>query len=124
MDMQELADHLGLEEEEFIVLIELFLETSVSDLSKMEEGLDQGDMGRIVEAAHSIRGASGNLGFAKIHQMANGVEMKARENSPDGLPEALREIREALDEVSEHSGCISHLGNRTCTKRNKYFNKR
>jgi HPt (histidine-containing phosphotransfer) domain-containing protein len=64
MDLKEFADNLGLEEDEFFQIMELFVETSASDLSKMTAAVDGGDMVRVVEAAHSIKGASGNLGRA------------------------------------------------------------
>ena len=37
MDFMELADNLGLEEKEFLEFVELFLETSVSDLEEVKQ---------------------------------------------------------------------------------------
>jgi HPt (histidine-containing phosphotransfer) domain-containing protein len=101
MDFAKLAENLGLEEDEYLELWELFLETSSSDLSKLQSAIDRGDIQQTVEAAHSVKGAAVTLGFEEIYEMAKGVEEKARENSLDGVTEPVRIMRKKLDVMGE-----------------------
>lgn len=80
MNFQVLARDAGLETEEFIELVELFLETSISDLESLEQALTAEDAQGIFRAAHSIKGAAVNLGIDEIFELAQGIEVKARRN--------------------------------------------
>lgn len=100
MDFKELAGNLGLEEGEFLELVELFIEKGGSDLDMLQSALDQGDTEKILEAAHSIKGASGNLGFMEIYEVAKNVELNARNQIIDGTPGALQLMRRGIDLIS------------------------
>ena len=100
MEFKELAENLGLEEDEFLELVELFIEKGSSDLDMLQSALDQGDTEKILEAAHSIKGASGNLGFMEIYEVAKSVEMNARQQIVDGTPGALQSMRRGIDLIS------------------------
>ncbi|MCK4389086.1 MAG: Hpt domain-containing protein [Desulfobacterales bacterium] len=101
MDFTKLAEDLGLDEDEFWELVELFLETSASDLGRLQSAIDRGDIQQTVEAVHSVKGAAANLGFEEIYELAKGVEEKARENSLDGVTEPVRIIKEKCDLIGE-----------------------
>jgi len=101
MNFKELAENLGLEKDELQEIVELFLETSDTDLHKLRSAIDQGDTQQVFEAAHSIKGASGNLGFMAISEVAKEVEMKAREKNLYGANEAVVNIKEELDRIDQ-----------------------
>ena len=100
MDFKTLAENLGLEESEFFEMTDLFIEVSLSDLDRLETGLKQADADEVVEAAHSIKGAALNLGLQEISDVAQGVEMNAREKNLDGAQEAVQKIRDMLDQLT------------------------
>ena len=106
MDYKTLAKNLGLEESEFFEMTELFVEVSLSDLDRLEAALKRGDADEVVEAAHSIKGAAVNLGFQEISDVAQGIEMNAREKNLDSAPEATQKIREMLDTLTETTKAI------------------
>ncbi len=97
MNIRELGENIGLEEDEFWEMIELFIETSAADLSKLQSAIDEGNVQDVIEAAHSIKGASVNIGFMEIFELAKGVEMNARNNSLVGAVEVAISMRENLD---------------------------
>ncbi len=97
MDIGELAGNIGLEEGEFLELVEVFVEKSKSDISNLQSAFDKDDIEQVVEAAHSIKGAAGNLGFREIFEIANGIEMDARQNIMEGAPKAVQFIKEKID---------------------------
>ena len=84
MECKELADNLGLDESECIELMELFVETTASNLEKLQNGLAVGESGQVAEAAHTIKGSSANLGLMEISEAAKGIEEKARQNCLEG----------------------------------------
>ncbi|MCD6569677.1 MAG: Hpt domain-containing protein [Deltaproteobacteria bacterium] len=101
MDFTELAQKIGLEDDEFLELVELFMETCASDISRLQVAIDQGDTQQVVEAAHSIKGASANLGFMEISSVAKEMEQNARDDSLDGAAEAVETIKKGLDLIKE-----------------------
>ena len=100
MDISDMARKLGLEEEELFPVMELFVETTISDLDRLRTGLQLQDMGAVMEAAHSIKGASGNLGLMLISEAAKGVESKARDNSLEGASAAVEMISEEITRLA------------------------
>jgi HPt (histidine-containing phosphotransfer) domain-containing protein len=78
MDFKKLAEDIGLDEDDFLEIVDLFIETTPSDLSRLESATDEGHVQNVIETAHSIKGASGNLGFQDMYTMARDIEMNAR----------------------------------------------
>ena len=107
MNFEELAENLGLEEDAFLELVELFLETSFSDLSKLLSAIDEENVKKVVEAAHSIKGAAENMGFMEMFKVAKGVEMKARDNGLEGVVESVEIIRNKLNVITDLTHHVS-----------------
>jgi len=101
MNITILSKRLGLEEDEFMELVELFLETGKSDLVQLEVAVQEENIEEVVKSSHSIKGASGNLGFKEIFEVAKGVELNARQNSLDGASEAVGTIKKQLDQIAK-----------------------
>ena len=101
MNFKELADNLGLEEDEYLELIELFIETGMSDLDKLGSAIEKGDAEESANAAHSIKGASGNLGLMDVYEIAMKIEQDARNGLLEGLSEPIEAIKGKLDVISQ-----------------------
>ena len=101
MDITGLSERLGLDEDEFLELVELFLEIGATDLGQLEMAVQKEDIEEVVKSSHSIKGASGNLGFTEIYEVAKGVEFNARQNNLDGANEAVGIIKKHLDRIAE-----------------------
>ena len=101
MELKGLAEDLGLEEDEFLELGEIFTESSVSDCEKLQLAIEQEDVQKGIEPSHSLKGASGNLGFRQIYELAKGVEMNARNNSLEGAAGALKSIKGELEMIQQ-----------------------
>ncbi len=102
MNFKEMAENIGLEEDEFAELVELFIETGFTDLSNLRQAIDEENTSQVVEAAHSLKGASGNMGFTELFEIAKEVELKACEDSLEGAAQAVGIIKEKLDFLSEN----------------------
>jgi HPt (histidine-containing phosphotransfer) domain-containing protein len=84
MNINEKASDLGLEKEEFIELVEVFLESTESDLVRLNSAISAGNFQQVAEAAHSIKGAAGSLGFDNAQSLAKTIEMNAKKEKLEG----------------------------------------
>lgn len=100
MDFKELGENLGLELSEFRELVELFLVTAKNDLQKIHDGYQAGDSKAVAGSAHSLKGASGNLGFSELSMLARQVETKGMEEELSALDEVIEDIRHQIDSIS------------------------
>ncbi len=101
MDIKALAENLGLEEEEYLELADLLVDTGMDDLSKIESGIESGDLEAAAKAAHSLKGASGNLGMMDIYELAKTVEAGLQNNNAASVEAPLQEIRGRLESLAE-----------------------
>ena len=101
MDIKVLAEDLGLDEDEYLELVDLLVDTGMVDLSNMESAIKAGDADAAARAAHSIKGASGNLGIMDIYELAKAVEAKLRNNNLTAIEGELKEIREKLETLAK-----------------------
>jgi HPt (histidine-containing phosphotransfer) domain-containing protein len=101
MNLRELANHLEMEEEEFLELTELFLDTSTSDLNHLQDALEKGEGLNAAKAAHSIKGAAANLGMAEIYELAKKIETGAQGNQFERTHEWILTLRRLLDQLAE-----------------------
>jgi HPt (histidine-containing phosphotransfer) domain-containing protein len=101
MNLKELGLELGLEQDEIRELLVIFIETSESDIDKLQQAVVEGDAKRAADAAHSIKGASANLGFMDIFSVAKNLEQKARENSLEDLTDEVLIIKDRLSKIEK-----------------------
>ena len=101
MDVKELAQNVGLEEEEFIELAEIFLEACVSDLDRLEHALVIEDAQGVSVAAHSIKGAAVNLGIDEVFELSKEIELRAGRNCFDESDQTVSALKEKLCLLAE-----------------------
>ncbi|GAB6095806.1 hypothetical protein JCM14469_20590 [Desulfatiferula olefinivorans] len=99
MNLKALGESLGLDEDEFIEIVELFLETAEEDVHKLEGALASGNCEAAADAAHSLKGAAGNLGFMEISTLSAGLENQARNHHMDDLPSAIPTLGALLADI-------------------------
>jgi len=101
MNIKELAENLGLEEDEYLELLELFIDVGMADIEKLRSAIEEGNAEEAAQAAHSLKGASGNLGLMEIYDVALKSEEEARNNSLNGLDESVQTLKGQLDSLAE-----------------------
>lgn len=85
MNFKVLGEILGLEEDEYRELIELFMETGQADLNQLKIALDAGDAETVSRRAHTLSGASGNLRIMELHEAAKRIELAADDGRLDSF---------------------------------------
>ncbi len=102
MDIKKLSDIHGLTVEEFSEIVGIFIGTAKKDIEKMRLATDTGDAESAGEAAHSLKGAAGNLGFMDLSEMARLAEINAENNE-------MEEIRRKLSRLTDQVEYIAAL---------------
>lgn len=93
MDFENLAANLGIDKEDFIELLELFIITTRNDMEKITQSLASGDAPGAASAAHSIKGAAGNLGFMDLSEIAKEMEMAAKDSDLSAFPDRMKQLQ-------------------------------
>lgn len=93
MDVKRLAENLGLEENEFLEMLNLFFESGGADLARLEVAIREGNAEKAHEASHSLKGSAGSLGIEKIFEIAKAIDDKDRKGILDGLDVMVKELR-------------------------------
>lgn len=100
MDFKELGSRLGIDEEDFIELVELFVTTSLSDIEKIKNGITQNKPDDVAAASHSIKGASGNMGFDDIFTLAKDMEMQAKKGSLENFDSYIKDLEAGVNALT------------------------
>ncbi|MBL0717578.1 MAG: Hpt domain-containing protein [Desulfosarcina sp.] len=85
MKIADLVDNLGLDIDDVKELLELYVTATASDLESLREAIGNNDAKIVHERAHSIKGASGNLGLTDFYELAKEIDDLARSNNLAGL---------------------------------------
>jgi HPt (histidine-containing phosphotransfer) domain-containing protein len=101
MNFKELADNIGLEEEDYRELIELFLDTGKADYDRLKHALEASDSEQVARSAHTISGASGNLGLMNVHEVAKRIELSAIENKLEAINGDVETLLGFFDEITQ-----------------------
>ena len=99
MEVEKIAEKLGLDVEDIQELFELYVETTTSDLAELKGAIEAKDTQLAHAKAHSIKGASGNLGLDEMYELAKEIDDLARVNSMDGLEEMIKVLEEKFNSL-------------------------
>jgi HPt (histidine-containing phosphotransfer) domain-containing protein len=100
MNFKELSKNLGLEEEEYIELFELFVETCLADLNELWIAVDMASAEKAARIAHSLKGAALNLGLHEFHELAETIGKTARAGQLKKTAQLAKTLQEKLDTVA------------------------
>ncbi|RLF58652.1 MAG: hypothetical protein DRN37_04755 [Thermoplasmata archaeon] len=85
MNINQLADNLGLEPDEYMEILELLVDSGKADIASLEKAIADSDAEGVVKAAHSLKGASANLGLTDLSEAAKEIEFKGRDGNLTGV---------------------------------------
>jgi HPt (histidine-containing phosphotransfer) domain-containing protein len=101
MDFKHLANELGVGEDIFIELVDSWINSTGEDIATLEAVRGASDINKAVDHAHKIKGASFQLGFNEIAEVARSIELRARAGNLDGLAEAIAGLKAKRAEIME-----------------------
>jgi HPt (histidine-containing phosphotransfer) domain-containing protein len=88
-------------EEDFDSLLQVYLEDSERQLHDVSDGWEEGDLDRVRRSAHSLKGASSNVGAVALASLCSHLETLAVEGCIEAVPQALDRVRSELREVRD-----------------------
>jgi HPt (histidine-containing phosphotransfer) domain-containing protein len=100
MDFKVLWERLGIDQEDFMELVELFVITSLSDIEKIKTGMAGNNPADAAAASHSIKGAAGNLGFDEISNLAKDMEMQAKSGSLENFDAYVNDLENSVNALN------------------------
>lgn len=92
-DAGPIVSTLPLHKERFRAIVEQFTLTLDERFDALEVALEAGDRQILAELSHSLKGASGNCGFAALADVASELEQTARNAELDSIPDMLSQLR-------------------------------
>ena len=101
LDQALLNELRELMEDEFSQLLDAYLKLSESQYHEANEAWEAGDMERLGRSAHSLKGASSNIGAAQLAAYCGELELAARRNLETRVPEMLSKVTLELREVRD-----------------------
>ena len=99
MDFSQLAQNLGLEDDEFLELVILLVDTCRNTLAELEACLSKGDHETAQKEAHTFKGAAGNLGFMEMYATAQALQTAIKTGTPAEIDPLLAQVKSALEEL-------------------------
>ena len=99
MNFKELGEKIGLDEDECIEMLELFVESGGEDLQKLEIAIKEADAEKAHEAPHSIKGSSGSLMLDTIYEIAKSMDDILRTGKLDNVEEMLNNLRSEYETI-------------------------
>jgi len=99
MDITNIAEELGLEEEDVRRLVLTFLESTEGDLPQLSRAFAEGDAEKMRAVAHHIKGAAANLELNRIAATAKLVEDKARRGVLEDPAAHVQMIHDRLESI-------------------------
>ena len=110
MNFKVQAEKMGLDEEEYIEIVNLFIQTTADNLGQIRSAVETGDVSKIREETHSLKGAALNLGFWEICEIADRLTKRVRENCWQGLAADIEVIQGRVDRIADTVGKKSMEG--------------
>ena len=95
-----MASNLGFDEDEFKEVAQLLITVSLTDMETLEQGLSENNPDKVKDAAHSIKGAAGNLGFMELSNCAETIENSARSQQIENLEPHVQTIKNWLQAIT------------------------
>lgn len=80
-------------------MTQLFRTDSPVRLATLRQALGEGDLLRVSQTAHALKGAAGTIGAMVLKQLAAEVEQAARQNLGEGLADKLPALESSYAEA-------------------------
>ena len=102
IDLNEVLERVQNDRELLIELLDIFLEDCPEKISAIKEAVEKKDFGQLRDAAHSMKGASGNISAKKIHALFLQIEQMAKNNEIGTIPDCLKELDTQLQDLQAY----------------------
>ena len=103
VDLKEVLERVQDDRELLLELFDIFIEDYPNKLNAIKQASQKKDFEALRDAAHSMKGASGNLSAKRLYAIFLKIEQTAKSNSMDGLEGILKEVEGAFLDFKNHA---------------------
>jgi CheY-like chemotaxis protein len=96
VDWEFFNERFGDDEELVAELIEIYLEESPKQMQQVKDAIASGNMANLSLYAHSLKGASANMGAMEVRYVAADLEAKGKAKDATGLAELWDKLQQAF----------------------------
>lgn len=114
LNIDNLAEDVGLERDEYLELLELYLEVTPGELDRAKEALSRRNAEELARAAHSLKGSSGNIRLMELNRRALDLETASRDGELARAKGCLDSLIEGFEEVRAKAAALG-LAGQECT---------
>lgn len=79
VDKQALINKLGFDEEDLIMLFDVFIKSSNDNIEKLRIAIETADYKTIYICSHSLKGSSGNMMIDEVYKITSKIEAASRD---------------------------------------------
>ena len=98
---EQMAAKIGLNVKHIPILVQSFTDESKIIIEQLEMAINTKNYDGISNAAHSIKGSSGNLKFDDMYELAKEIELSAKASKEDyPYEEACSSLKKAIESIS------------------------
>jgi HPt (histidine-containing phosphotransfer) domain-containing protein len=101
LDQQLLRELETIMDDKFGLLLEAYLEDSAQRYFEVAQAWEEGDLVRLQHSAHSLKGASSNIGAVALASLCGELELLARTQAQARLAVVLPRFKAELTEVRQ-----------------------
>lgn len=101
LNFKKTFEGLELKEDEYIELVKLFFETSMSDIINLLSAINSNNTEKVSMIAHSLKGAAVNLGLEEFLELAKIIEETARDGQLEKTAETAYIFQNKLDGIAD-----------------------
>jgi HPt (histidine-containing phosphotransfer) domain-containing protein len=99
VDLQAALDRLGGDRALYDELVEVFRKGCPGSTAEMQTAIEAGDFGALERTAHTLRGASSNLGAIAVAEEALELEKQARTEEIDKVTEQFKVLQKEIERM-------------------------
>jgi len=99
IDTAELNNLKEVMEDEFEMLITMYLDDTNSMIQKMAEAIESADIEAIKSISHTLKGSSSNMFVLGISQISKIIEDNAKVNDLDSVAELIPQLQQEYQKV-------------------------
>ena len=99
MDLKDLAERLGLAENEYMDLVRLFIDTSAAELENLNTAILNRSEADAMAVAHSLKGAALNMKLMEFSETAMAMETAIRDSHWPAAEKLSRQFSELLEDL-------------------------
>jgi len=101
-DVKDALNRLGIHVESLRAVLEIFLDTSASDLDGLRQGVQNHNFDNVSQLAHRVKGAAGNVGAACLQHLAISLESAAKSKNGNQMNTLFAEIDRQMIALKNH----------------------